>query len=85
MLEACQIENLPIKVVRGYHHDYPRGRAGEADGVFASASIRSDMLASPGAGAPDLTGAEPADPRSLHQQPKALLELLMAPQRLGSP
>ncbi len=71
----AKYENLPIKVVRGYPGIIDAILAverGEADGVFCQrASIRVGHaglgLGRPGA--PGLRhGAQPADPRSLHQQ-----------------
>ena len=88
----AKYENIPIKVVRGYPGIADAVLAverGEADGVMCQrASIRPDMLAS-GAVVPivQFYDVEANVPLLLNfvsnAREKALLELLMAPQKLG--
>ncbi len=88
----AKYENIPIKVVRGYPGIADAVLAverGEADGVLCQrASIRPDMLAS-GTVVPivQFYDVEPKVPLLTsyigNAREKALLELLMAPQKLG--
>ena len=88
----AKYEDIPIKVVRGYPGIADAVLAverGEADGVLCQrASIRPDMLAS-GTVVPivQFYDVEPKVPLLMsyigNAREKALLELLMAPQKLG--
>ena len=88
----AKYESMPIKVVRGYPGIADAVLAverGEADGVLCQrASVRPDMLAS-GVVVPvfQFYDFEPGVPLLLdlitNAQERALLELLMAPQKLG--
>ena len=90
----AKYERLPLKVVRGYPGISDAVLAverGEADGVLCQkASIRADLIAS-GAVLPvfQAFAVEPdvpvLDRLVADEREKALLELLMAPQRLGLP